>query len=166
VIKPRLTVAALSLSAAGLVSIALHEGYSDQAIVPMPGDRPTIGFGSTTKADGSAVRLGDRTTPSKALERALRDIERFDTALKACVHVPLHQHEYDAYLEHAYNVGGKAFCTSTMVKLLNASDYEKACAQFDRWTYFQGKDCRLAENKCSGLVQRRARQRARCEGRL
>jgi len=157
----RVAVAALSLSAAGLVSIALHEGYSDQAIIPMPGDRPTIGF-----ADGSAVRLGDRTTPSKALERALTDIERFDTALKACGHVPLHQHEYDAYLEHAYNVGGKAFCNSTLVKLLNASEYEKACAQFDRWTYFQGKDCRHAENKCSGLVHRRARQRARCEGRL
>ena len=164
-IKPRVAVAALSLSAAGLVSIALHEGYSDQAVIPMPGDRPTIGFGSTTKPDGSAVRWGEKTTPSQALSRALADIEQFEGALKSCVKVPLHQHEYDAYLEHAYNVGAKAFCDSTMVKLLNASEYERACAQFDRWTYFQGKDCRNAENKCSGLVRRRASQRARCEGR-
>ena len=149
-IKPRVAVAALSLSAAGLVSIALHEGYSDQAIVPMPGDRPTIGFGSTTKADGSAVRVGDRTTPSKALERALTDIERFDTALKACVHVPLHQHEYDAYLEHAYNVGGKAFCNSTMVKLLNASDYERPVRNLIAGLTFKAKTVGLLKTSAQG----------------
>jgi len=61
--RPRTTVAALGLSAAALVDLVLHEGYSDRAIIPVKGDVPTLGFGSTTRADGSPVRLGDTITP-------------------------------------------------------------------------------------------------------
>ena len=44
---PRSTIAALTLSAAGFAGIVLHEGWSNNAIIPVPGDVPTIGFGST-----------------------------------------------------------------------------------------------------------------------
>lgn len=44
----RRTVAALTLSAAALVGIVLHEGYTDRAVIPVKGDVPTIGFGTTT----------------------------------------------------------------------------------------------------------------------
>ena len=116
---PRSALAALSLSAAGLVGIALHEGYSDRAITPVKGDVPTIGFGTT-----AGVKPGDTTTPPKALARALQDVRKFEGALKQCVRVPLHQHEYDAFVSFAYNVGPGAFCGSTLVKLLNAQDYD------------------------------------------
>ena len=43
----RFGILALVLSAGGLVSIALIVGYSDRAITPVPGDVPTIGFGTT-----------------------------------------------------------------------------------------------------------------------
>jgi len=161
----RVAIGALGLSAAGLVAIALHEGYTERAVVPLPGDRPTVGFGSTHRPDGTPVRMGDTTTPPQALQRALRDLEAFEGALKRCIRVPLHQHEYDAYLDHAYNVGARAFCDSTMARLLNEGKYEEACAQFERWVYFQGKDCRDPAHRCGGLVERRAKQRARCEGR-
>jgi hypothetical protein len=65
----RRTVAALTLSAAALVGIVLHEGYTDRAVIPVKGDVPTIGFGTTT-----GVKLGDTTTPPKALARALTDV--------------------------------------------------------------------------------------------
>ena len=142
---PRTTVAALSLSAAALVGIALHEGYTDRAVRPLPGDVPTLGFGTTTRPDGSPVQIGDTTTPPQALARALRDVQRFEGALRECVTVPLHQHEYDAFISFAYNVG--------------------AGAEFDRWTFFQGKDCRDPSNRCTGLAKRRAEERALCEGR-
>ena len=64
--RPRTAVAALGLSAAALVGLVLREGYSDRAIIPVKGDVPTLGFGSTTRADGSLVRLGDTTTPPQA----------------------------------------------------------------------------------------------------
>jgi|GEM_PF-599275 len=67
------------------------EGYTERAVIPVKGDVPTIGFGTTT-----GVNIGDTTTPPKALARALTDVEQFEGALKTCVTVPLAQHEYDA----------------------------------------------------------------------
>lgn len=151
--RMRMSVAALTLSAAGFVGLALHEGYTDRAVIPVPGDVPTIGFGTT-----GGVKLGDRTTPPAALSRALRDVEKFEGAIKQCVTVPLHQHEYDAYTSLAYNIGTGAFCGSTLVRKLNAGDYAGACAEISRWDKFQGKPLR-------GLTIRRAEERAKCEGR-
>jgi lysozyme len=150
--KPRLAIASLTLSAAAFVGLALHEGYTDRAVIPVPGDVPTIGFGTT-----EGVKMGDKTTPPKALARALRDVSRFEGALKQCVKVPLHQHEYDAYLSLAYNIGTGAFCGSTLARKLNAQDYAGACAEISRWDKFQGKPLR-------GLTIRRAEERAKCEG--
>lgn len=161
----RVPVAALSLSAIGLVAIALHEGYTDRAIRPLPTDVPTVGFGSTTRPDGSPVKIGDVVTPPAALAKALRDVQRFEGAVKQCITAPLYQHEYDTYLSFSYNVGADKFCNSTMAKMINAGRYAEACAQFDRWTYFQGTDCRVRANRCYGLVERRVAERERCEGR-
>lgn len=154
----------LALSAVALVGIVLTEGYSDKAIVPVPGDKPTIGFGSTTRPDGSAVRLGDKTTPPQALARAMQDVQRFEGALRQCVTVPLHQYEYDAYISFAYNVGAGAFCQSTLVGKLNTHDYAGACAEILRWRYFQGKDCSLGVNQCAGIWLRRNAEYKLCLG--
>lgn len=154
----RITLAALSLSAAGLVGLVLDEGYTDHAVIPVPGDVPTLGFGTT-----QGVRMGDRTTPPKALARALLDINQYEGAIKQCVRVPLHQSEYDAYVQLAYNIGTANFCRSTLVKRLNEGDYAGACAEISRWTRFQGKDCNIRSNNCYGLVTRRAAERALCE---
>ena len=159
--SPRSALAALALSAAGLVGIALHEGYSDKAIVPVKGDVPTIGFGTT-----AGVKPGDTITPPKALARALSDVQRFEGALKQCVRVPLHQYEYDAFVSLAYNIGPQAFCGSTLVRRLNAQDYAGACEQIRRWTFFQGKDCALPAHArlCGGLAKRREQEFALCMG--
>lgn len=157
----RLAPIYLALSAAGLVAIAVSEGYTDKAVIPVPGDKPTIGFGTT-----SDVKLGDRTTPPKALARALSDVQSYEGALKRCVKVPLHQFEYDAYVSFAYNVGPGAFCGSTLVNLLNQGDYEGACQQILRWRYYQGTDCSLPVNQrlCGGLWARRQQEAAHCRG--
>ena len=164
--RPRTTVAALGLSAAALVGLVLHEGYSDRAIIPVKGDVPTLGFGSTTRTDGLPVRPGDTTTPPQALARALRDVQRFEGALKTCVTVPLAQHEYDAYVSFAYNVGPRAFCQSTLVRKLNAGDYPGACQELLRWRFFQGKDCAAPANArlCGGLATRREAEYRQCMG--
>ena len=48
----RVSVAVLTLSAAGLVSILSQESYTERAIIPTKNDRPTVGFGSTFRDDG------------------------------------------------------------------------------------------------------------------
>lgn len=152
--RPRIILAALSLSAMGLVGIVAHEGYTDKAVIPVRGDVPTIGFGTT-----SGVKMGDRITPPVALRRALVDVNKFEGAVKQCVTVPLHQYEYDAYIDLAYNIGPRAFCGSTLVKKLNAGDYAGACAEISRWVRQGGR-------VLPGLVTRREAERAMCEGEM
>ncbi len=148
----RVAVGALTLSAAGLVGIAVHEGYRPTAYRPVPGDVPTIGFGTT-----EGVRMGDSIDPVRALVRKLDDVQRFEGALRTCVTVPLHQHEYDAFLSLAYNIGSGAFCGSTLVRLLNDRRYREACDQILRWDKFQGRPLR-------GLTLRRQAEHRQCLG--
>lgn len=148
--KTRFAIGALALSASGLVGILGYEGYSDTAYIPVPGDVPTIGFGTT-----EGVKLGDTITPEKAVERAYRDIIDTETTIHKCVDVPLSQGEYDAYTSLAYNIGTSAFCNSTLVKKLNARDYEGACAEIRRWVYVGGK-------KSQGLINRREKEYQTC----
>jgi lysozyme len=148
----RQTLAVLSLSAAAFVGIAAHEGFSPVAYIPVPGDVPTIGFGTT-----GGVKMGDRITPTEAMGRALSDIGKFEGALKQCVTVPLHQYEYDAYISLSYNIGSAAFCNSTLVKRLNAGEYGEACRQILVWDKFRGKPL-------AGLTKRRQEEYRKCIG--
>lgn len=150
--KIRYVIAGLSLTAAGLIGILNYEGFSDTAYIPVPGDVPTIGFGST-----KGVKLGDTITPEKAIERAYRDIRNTESAIHKCVHVPLSTSEYDAFTSLAYNIGTSAFCSSTLVKKLNAGDYEGACAEIKRWVYVKGQ-------VVPGLVNRREKEYWKCMG--
>lgn len=150
--KTRLAISACALSASGLVGILGYEGFSEKAYIPVPGDVPTIGFGTT-----EGVKLGDTITPEKAIERAFRDIQKTESAIHKCVHVPLSQGEYDAFNSLAYNIGTNAFCSSTLVKKLNARDYEGACAEIKRWVY-------VGKKKTQGLINRREKEYQTCIG--
>lgn len=162
-IRPRAAIAGLALSAAALVGIVSQEDYTDRAVVPVKGDVWTIGFGTT-----GGVKMGDTITPPKALARALTDVQKFEGAIKACVKVPLHQYEYDAYTSLTYNIGQTAFCKSTLVNKLNAGDYSGACNEIMRWTYYKGKNCAAPENArlCGGLAKRREAEYRQCIGAL
>lgn len=148
--KNRVLITSLSLSAVGLVSILGYEGYSDHAYIPVKGDVPTIGFGTT-----EGVKMGDTITPVKAVERAYRDADKVHKVIFKCVKVPLSQGEYDAFISFAYNVGSWNFCRSTLVKKLNKGDYEGACLEMKRWIYKDGV-------VLNGLVTRREEEYQRC----
>jgi lysozyme len=160
---PRTTIAALAFSAASLIGLAVSENYTDVAIIPTKGDVPTLGFGTTTRPDGSPVQMGDRTNPVDALQRKARDLQKFEGAIKSCVKVPLYQAEYDVYVDHAYNIGDSAFCASTIVKRLNAGDYVGACNAILMWNRVGGQDCSQPGNRvCWGLWQRRLNAQRKC----
>jgi lysozyme len=146
----RQDIAAITLSATALVAIVIHEGYRGDAYIPVAGDVPTIGFGTT-----SGVKLGDRTTPEKALQVAMKDVQNFEGAVKSCVGVPLTQNEYDAYISLSYNIGTGAFCRSTLVKKLNTKDYVGACNEILKWDKFNGKPL-------AGLTKRRQEEYTKC----
>ena len=149
----RMMLASLSLSAAALVGIAVHEGYRESAYVPVPGDVPTIGFGDTHN-----VKMGDRTDPIRALIRLSEHTENFQRDLKRCIgDVPMHQHEWDAIVSWAYNVGTGAACKSTLVKKLKARDYKGACDELLRWDRFNGRPLK-------GLTEPRRQEHRQCMG--
>jgi len=123
----RTTVAALTLAASTLVGIALREGYTDNTVIPVPGDVPTKGFGTTKHADGTPVRMGETTTPPRALVDLLRDADKFAQAVRRCAPVPMYQREFNAYVSLTYNIGEGAFCNSSIPTKLLAFNYEAAC---------------------------------------
>lgn len=151
-LKKRLAVGVLSLSATGLIGIASYEGFSEKAYIPIKGDVPTIGFGST-----EGVKMGDAITVPQALDRLRRDITVAESAISRCVRVPLSQGELDAYTSLAFNIGTAAFCRSTLVVKLNGGDYAGACEEIKRWVYAGGR-------RVPGLVARREKEYATCVG--
>lgn len=170
----RSLIAMLVLSAAGLVGIAVNEGYTAKAVPdPVKGTAvPTFGFGTT-----GGVKMGDTTTPVAALQRLQRDVQTFEGAIKKCVTVPLYQYEYNVYVNLAYNIGtGKSgvvdgFCEarrggpSTLVQRLNAKDYSGACEAILQWRKVGDVDCSIPGNKvCGGLWTRRQELRRQCLG--
>ena len=128
----RIAVAALALSASGLVYIAQREGYSEQAYPdPVHGTKvPTAGFGST-----GGIKMGDTLPPVRALVRLRADASEQEVALKRCFgSVALFQHEWDAYVGLAHNAGATAVCKnndrsgpSTIVRQLQAGNHRAAC---------------------------------------
>ena len=129
----------------------------------------TIGWGETRHFDGAPVKKGDRITQSVAdamLDNRLKNFV-LPTLKRA---IPgwdkMNESQRGALMSFAYNVGGRAFCQSTLVKKLNARDYPGACQELLRWRFFQGKDCATLENAglCGGLVKRRDAEYRQCIG--
>lgn len=114
------------------------------AYMPTPNDVPTIGYGHTGTA-----RMGMRITEAEA-ERLLRqDLDWVEDTIHDLVKVPLSQPQFDALASFIFNIGRSQFSTSTLLRVLNASDYVGAAKQLPRWNKQKGKVLR-------GLTRRRA----------
>jgi lysozyme len=149
----RVLVAALSLSGAGLVGVAVHEGYRAETYIPVKGDRPTIGFGDT-----HGVKPGDRTDPVRALVKLQRNVSQVERQLQTCLDgVPLHQYEWDAYVRLSINVGAGAVCKSSIQTKLRRSDYVAACKTILDFNKFKGATL-------PGLTARRREEFSTCMG--
>jgi lysozyme len=163
-IKNRIMVAVLSLSATALVGLALDESYTSAAVIPTRGDVPTLGFGSTTHADGRAVRMGDTTTPAKALARTLQYIQADEADMRKSLDgVALHQAEYDIYIDWRYQYGATAWRNSSMLRELRAGNYPGACQALLKYRFSAGYDCSTPGNRiCAGVWTRQQARHAAC----
>jgi lysozyme len=158
-------IAALALSASALVGLIAHEGYTDKAVIPTKNDRPTVGFGSTFKEDGSPVKMGDTITPHKAIARTLNHIQKDEINIRSCVKAPLSQVEYDTMVDFAYQYGTGKLCSSDVVKQANAENYTASCKGYLLYRYSGGYDCSTPSNKrCSGVWARSQERHNTCMG--
>lgn len=165
--KLRVAVGALIVSGTALVGLVSHEGFTDKAVIPVKNDRPTVGFGSTFREDGSPVQMGDTITPQQALARTLAHINKDEAGIKTCVKVPLNQIEYDTMVDFAYQYGAHTLCKSSIVRYANVGNYASSCAAYLEYKYAGGYDCSTPGNKrCSGVWTRSQKRQQACTGAL
>ena len=129
---------------------ALIKGYETlqlEAYLPTKDDVPTIGYGHT-----KLVMLGNTCTPEQADAWFLEDVAWAEECVNRAVTANLLQQEFDALVSLCFNIGCRAFSGSTLVKLLNAGDYDAASAQFLVWNKQAGKEL-------AGLTRRRHEER-------
>ena len=117
----------------------------------------TVGYGFT-KNDIPDLKEGysmDKTTA----ERMLPDLvnTKYGATVRDKIKVPLTDQQYSALSSFAYNVGPTNFSSSTLVKKLNAGDYEGAASEFKNWNRAGGK-------QLEGLSRRRAAEEALFKG--
>ena len=127
--------------------IKSFEGLELEAYL-CPADIWTIGYGHT-----GDVKEGDTITKAEAEDLLDKDLEKFRSGVNRCVKVPLNENQFGALVSFAYNVGIGSLQSSTLLKLLNAGDYDAAADQFPRWNKSGGK-------VLTGLTRRREAERA------
>src|SRR5579864_8652257 len=146
----------MNVSDAGLKFIADREGvrllaYPD----PGTGGEPwTIGVGHT---DPGHIRPGDTCSMEQAMAWLRDDCATAEDAVSRLVAVPLTQTQFDALVDFVFNEGEGNFASSTLLRLLNAGDYEGADRQFIRWNLANG-------HVLGGLTTRRRLEAAMFEG--
>ena len=148
------------LSPEGLEHIKRFEGFRAETYDDL---NPFIGIGATTHVEGtltigyghigSAAYRQNTLTKREAEVILLKDLARFEGGIKRLVKVPLSQGEYDGLVGFTFNIGLGAFQRSTMLRKLNALDYDGAAMEFERWVYSKGRRLR-------GLELRRVAERA------
>ncbi|MCQ9124346.1 lysozyme [Rodentibacter caecimuris] len=142
----------MKISEKGINHIILDEGERLMAYQDIVGIW-TIGVGHTGFVDGKPVARGMTITKEKSREILKADLARFEKAVNANVKVPLTQNQFDALVSLAFNIGEGAFSRSTLVRKLNAGDYQGASQQFLVWKNAGGK-------VSQGLLNRRKREKA------
>lgn len=111
---------------------------------------PTICFGETI-----GVQLGQRATLDECHGMLADSLEIANRSVERCVSVPMTPERQAALVSFTYNVGGGAFCGSTLVRKLNAGQTYAACGELLRWTMARGITL-------PGLVKRRQAEREMC----
>lgn len=145
-------------------STAVKEGYTAKPTIPVKGDRPTIGNGTTFYPDGRAVKMTDPAITRKQAFEYLKftmnkDAKSFN---KTLVNIPISQVEYDLYLDFTYQYGVNAWSSSSMLRNLKAGKYKAACDALLKWKYVAKRDCSIRKNGCYGVWVRQLDRHQKC----
>ena len=130
-------------------AVAVFEGLA-LTTYPDVGNVPTFCYGETKGAE-----WGKTYTKEQCDEQLSRRLVEFNRQVNSCVTAELPDTRRAAFVSLAYNIGGDAFCKSTVVKRINAGDVEGACDAILMWNKVKGVVWR-------GLVRRREQERELC----
>ena len=112
---------------------------------PGTGGAPwTCGYGHT----GDDVFESLAITEDQADAWLIEDTEKAAEHVRHLVTVELNQNQFDALVDFVFNCGAENLAKSTLLKLVNAKNFDGASRQFLDWVYANGRIL-------PGLVKRR-----------
>ena len=141
----------MKISAEGLALIKKFEGCELEAYQDAVGVW-TIGYGHI-----KGVKEGMTITKQQAEEMLLEELVEYENYVLEAVNHQLDQCMFDALVSWTYNLGPSNLNASTMLKVLNAGDYDGVPEQIKRWNKAGGK-------VLQGLVRRREAEALLFEG--
>jgi lysozyme len=134
----------MQLSSAGLAFIKKWEGFRSVQYRDLAGN-DTIGYGHKVRPP---ERFTAGITEGEATEMLVVDVRRAELAVSSLVDVQLTQPQFDALVDFCFNVGAGRLATSTLLRELNAGNYEEAGRQLLLWDH-------VGEKVIAGLHARR-----------
>ena len=132
----------MNTSAEGLALIKKFEGCELEAYQCSAGVW-TIGYGHTKD-----VVQGMTISKEEAEQMLIDELHEYESYINEYVTAALSQNQFDALVSWVYNLGPANLKASTMLKVLNAKEYEDVPAQMKRWNKAGGK-------VLEGLIRRR-----------
>lgn len=141
-----------------LAVIKHYEGFYPNPYL-CPAHVATIGYGTTLYENGKPVSLKDKKiTEAEATELLIDTLQKFENKVNALLKVKVEQHQFDALVSFAYNLGNTALQDSTLLRLINNGELQKPnwqkaiTKEFQKWckARVKGKTVTL-----KGLLSRR-----------
>ncbi len=167
----RIAVAALVVSAAGISTWAVDEGFTSAPVIPTKGDVPTIGHGSTHYEGGTPVKMTDPSITRERGDALARNLMAQDEAqFRASIPgVKLYQEEYDVYVDFVGQYGIGNWRQSSMRRDLVSGRYAQSCADLRKYRFAAGYDCSTLVNgkpntRCYGVWVRQLKRYNECMG--
>ena len=123
----------MQFSAAGIELLKRSEGFVDHPYLDT-GGLFTIGYGHRIIGNipGRYVLGIDEATAGRILAD---DVEAAEDAVARLVKVTLSQGQFDALVDFTFNLGSGRLSGSTLLKKLNAGDYDGAAQQLLAWDH-------------------------------
>jgi lysozyme len=136
----------------GLALIRRFEGFRSEAY-RCPAGIWTIGYGHTSMAGAPEVTPGLKLSRAEAGDILRRDVAKFAEGVAARLVRRLTPSQFSALVSFAYNVGLANFARSSVLKAVNAGDFDAVPRRLQMWVKAGGRTL-------PGLVRRRAAEAA------
>jgi len=111
----------MTTSEKGLALIEHYEGLRSLAY-RCPAGVWTIGIGTTINPGETPVKEGDRISYKQARDYLMHDLRKIEYQLIGMLTIRLLQHQFDAMVSFAYNVGCDALRRSFLLRYVNARE--------------------------------------------
>jgi lysozyme len=141
--------------------LSAYDDADDRVVAPGEPVRGTltIGYGHTSAAGAPKVTVGMTITATQADAILASDLSGVEIEVAHLVKVPLNQNQFDALASFQFNTGWLGHPRCSLLKSLNAGNYQLADADFGLYDEASGK-------VLAGLQRRRNAEKLLFEGQV